>query len=280
MVEPGSALTVAAPPEQRSLTAAQIRADVNLIQEVMAAVMKKDVHFGTIPGTLKPTLYKPGAEKILSTFRIAAADPSVEDLSSSDEIRYRLVVRGVHQVTEQFLGAGIGECSSSEEKYRWRKPVCPEEWTETTEDRRREVWKRGEGGKPYQLKQVRTNPADVANTILKMAHKRALVAMTLVVTAASDVFSQDIEDLPEEVREAVTEGPPQASTPTIQPPQRRSQAAVPQTTNGAWQAITSKFDGKCSGCGALMKAGTTIYYNRAEKSALCVSCHEAPTESL
>ena len=200
------------------LTADEIRANVNLIQKVLRSVMKKDVHFGVIPGTQKNTLYKPGAEKILSTFRIAAGEPIIEDLTS-EEIRYRVIVKGIHQVTNQFLGAGIGECSSGEEKYKWRRPVCKEEWDDTPEDRRREVWKKVEG-KAVKLKQVRMNPTDVANTVLKMAHKRALVAMTLVVTAASDVFNQDIEDLPEEVREAVTDGEGKA---LVAQPQRASE---------------------------------------------------------
>ena len=55
--------------EVMPLTAAQVKAQVQLIQQVMESVMLKDVHYGTIPGTPKPTLYKAGSEKILSTFR-------------------------------------------------------------------------------------------------------------------------------------------------------------------------------------------------------------------
>jgi hypothetical protein len=195
----------------RPLTAVEIRAGVNLIQEVMKGVMKQDVHFGKIPGTPKPTLYKAGAEKLLSTFRIATEPSIVEDLSSADEIRYRVTVSAKLQSTGALLGAAIGECSSSEEKYRWRRPVCEEEFNETPEDRRRKVWKKGEQ-KAYQQKQVRTNPADVANTVLKMAHKRALIAVTLVVTAASDIFQQDIEDLPEELQQEIAaEGAPHSA---------------------------------------------------------------------
>jgi hypothetical protein len=202
----------------RPLTAVEIRAGVNLIQEVMKGVMKEKVHFGTIPGTPKPTLYKAGAEKLLSTFRIATEPSHVEDLSTADEIRYRVTVSAKLQSTGAFLGAAIGECSSSEEKYRWRRPVCPEEFNETPEDRRRTAWKKGDDKKPYQQKQVRTNPSDVANTVLKMAHKRALIAITLVVTAASDIFQQDIEDLPEELQQEIAaEGAPQSAVSHVNP---------------------------------------------------------------
>ncbi len=180
----------------RSLTAADVRAQVNLMQDVMAEVMIKDTHFGVIPGTPKPTLYKAGAEKIMSTFRLAA-DPTVEDLGRDGEVHYRVRV-AILSNGGAFLGAGIGECSSQEDKYAWRGAVCPEEFDATPENRRRVKFAKYKGS-VEQKKQVRTNPADVANTILKMAKKRGMIDGVLTVTAASDLFSQDIEDLPPEI---------------------------------------------------------------------------------
>jgi len=200
----------------RTATAADIRAQVNLIQEVMRAVMKDGTHYGTIPGTQKPTLYKPGSEKILSTFHIAI-EPIVTDLSTPDEARFRVETRATTQAGGAYLGSGIGEASSAEEKYKWRASVCREEWDATAEDRRRAVWKKGTD-KPYQILQVRTNHADVANTVLKMAKKRSQIDVTLTVTAASDVFAQDIEDLPDGVREAVAADEAPAKPPS--PPRR------------------------------------------------------------
>ena len=219
--------------EKKALTAAEVRMQVNLIQEVMKAVMKKDVHYGIIPGTPKPTLYKAGAEKLLVTFRIAADSPIIEDLSTLDTSRYRVTRPGKSIYTGNFLGSGVGECSSDEEKFCWRKPVCPEEFYETPEDHRRDVWKRIEG-KPTKIKQVRTRPADVANTILKMADKRAYVALTLQITAASDIFTQDIEDLPEgldvvENHKCVTVPGPEVKKPNEKP---ESKVPDPKTTNG------------------------------------------------
>lgn len=176
-------------------TAADVRQHVNLIQEVMQAVMKKDTHYGVIPGCQKPSLYKPGAEVLAATFRIAVSYRT-EDLSTAGTIRYRVTAIGTHQTTGIVMGEGMGECSSDEEKYRWRKAVNDDEFNATPENMRRVKF-----GKSYTSKQVRTEPADAANTILKMACKRAQVAMTLNVTAASDIFSQDIEDLPEHLRD-------------------------------------------------------------------------------
>lgn len=204
---------------RKPLTAVDIKAQVQLIQEVMKAVMEKGVHYGIIPGTPKPTLYKPGSEKLLSTFRIGV-EPDSEDLSTMDEVRYRVKAKGFSQTTGEILGVGIGECSSNEEKYRWRKPVCDEEFNETPEDQKRIAWKK-QDGKPYQQKQVRTKPADVANTILKMAKKRAQIDLTLTVTAASDIFDQDLEDMDEATRESVVNG--KEKKPPIAPPQKKGE---------------------------------------------------------
>ena len=190
--------------ESTARTAVQIKAQVQLIQQVMEAVMKQGVHYDTIPGTDKPTLLKPGAEKLMSTFLISA-DPQVEDLSTEDEIRYRVRLVGTHQSSGTVMGIGVGECSSHEEKYKWRRAVCDEEFDQIPEDRKRTKFARGQNKTFYTIKQVRTEAADVANTILKMAKKRALVDFTLTALAASDIFAQDLEDMPEEIREATGE---------------------------------------------------------------------------
>jgi len=208
--------------EKKPLTVMEVKAQINRIQEIMKHVMKKDVHYGTIPGTPKPTLYKPGAEKLLSTFRISD-DVFVEDLSSPDCIRYRVTVKGCSIETGVYLGSGVGECSSEEEKYQWRKAL-PEEFKDAQEDRKREKWFRGRD-KNYKVQQVRTNPADQANTVLKMAKKRAKIDLTLSVLACSDIFEQDLEDMPEEQR-------PQENTEgqlNVEMPKRKSEAQANQT---------------------------------------------------
>jgi hypothetical protein len=189
-------------PRAVTLTAAQIKAQVQLIQQVMKAVMKDGVHYGIIQGTDKPTLYKAGAEVLLATFRIAV-DPQIEDLSTEDVVRYRIRCVGTHQTSGTVMGAGIGECSSGEEKYKWRRAVCDEEFDAFPEGRRRTKFARGRNNTIYQNKQVRTEPADEANTVLKMAKKRAEVDFTLTALAASDIFAQDLEDLdPDELAAA------------------------------------------------------------------------------
>lgn len=177
-------------------TAGEIRAQVNRIQEVMQAVMIRGTHYGTVPGCGdKPALFKAGAEKLMMTFRLAI-DPEVEDLSDASVRRYRVRTRVTAQATGAFLGVGLGECSGDEEKYAWREAACKEEYEAADPALRRQKWRRGQ---PAPTAQVRTNQADVANTVLKMAKKRSLVDAVLTVTAASDIFTQDIEDMSEEI---------------------------------------------------------------------------------
>lgn len=204
------------------------------IAQMMATVMKKDIDYGTIPGTPKPTLYKPGSEKLLSMFHLAAK-PIVDDLSTPDCMRFRVFVQITEMGSGRYLGEGVGEASSAETKYQWRSIVCEEEFQTTPDDRRRVIWKDKEYGKrvtPYPLKQVRTCMEDIANTVLKMAKKRAQIDAVLTVTAASDVFMQDAQeiidagiDLPDEAPQAQPERPA-----TLQPkqPQPINQATAQQ----------------------------------------------------
>ena len=220
----GSEMVVASE-QQYPMTAMGVVAQVRLIQEVMKSVMRDGTHFGVIPGCAKPSLWKPGAEKLLVTFRIAT-ESVVEDLSTSDEARYRVTRKATAISNGAFLGSASGECSSNEEKYKWRGIVCAAEYEATPEDRRREKFKRD----GTSFKQVRTNHADVANTILKMADKRAYVALALQTTAASDLFTQDLEDLPAEIVESIA-GEHEAPR-TVQPPKPKVTAAVAEVFGG------------------------------------------------
>lgn len=210
---------------------ASLRAQIQMIQHAMTEVMIENVHFGKIPGTAKPSLWKSGAEVLCAMFRIAPIFLT-EDLSTPDCVRYRVRCIGRHQTTGIDLGEGVGECSSDEAKYRWRSPVCDEEFAATPVDRRREKWVRGGNG-AYVQKQIRTECADVGNTVLKMSAKRAHVSMVLNVLAASDCFSQDLEDLPDGVLVDGERKPPQRAG-------RRQQQARPRSSGGHGNATDAQ----------------------------------------
>lgn len=222
--------------EYKVLSPVQLLSRKTAIKQIQKAVMIKDIHFGILPGTEKPTLYKAGADELTGTFNIGREDPKVEDLSTEDEIRYRVTIRLFSRISGRFLGAGIGECSSNEEKYRWRKPVCTQEWEETAEDRRREKWvkvgwdpkKKENIGK--KIKQVRTNPSDIANTILKMGDKRGYVHATISVLGISDLFEQDLEDLEENTRDHIlAEERTKGGKPEVKAPEQKTEETAAAT---------------------------------------------------
>lgn len=187
------------------LSVAERQAQINIIQELMRNNMKEGTHFGKVFTGAKASLWKPGAELIAMTLRIAI-DHNVEDLSGPDDVRYRIKAIATRQVDGVFLGATYGECWSAEQKYMWREAVVMKEFDATPEDRRRIKYEKSNNRDGYnEAYQVRTHPPDAANTIIKMACKRADVAVVLLVTAASDIFTQDIEDLPAEMRDAITD---------------------------------------------------------------------------
>ncbi len=212
------------------LSAKQLTSRLALIQDVMRTVMKPDQDYGKIPGTDKPTLYKPGAEKLCVTFRLSASAPLIEAVPElTGDVRYRVQVP-ILSSDGAVLAVGVGECSTGEEKYRWRRPVHPSEFQAAADDQKRQKWTRA--GDLWD--QVRVNPADVANTVLKMAHKRAYIHGVIMATAAGAIFTQDIEDMPDGVGQDEHD---QRRAP-IQAPQRK--AAAPPTGAGSTVIITIK----------------------------------------
>jgi len=179
-------------------SAAEVLTLRHTLQQVYGKILKKGIHFQSFKQGATPSLLKPGAEAILTAFRIAPYY-QVEDLSTDDQRRYRVLCTGRHLITDKDLGQGVGECSSDEEKYKWRQAVCKEEYEAAPATRRREKWKKawGRSTKAYKVEQVRTEIADQANTVLKMAKKRAYVDMCIALTGCSDLFTQDLEDMPD-----------------------------------------------------------------------------------
>lgn len=205
--------------QTEALTPADIIGQVALIQQVMAGVMHDGEHFGRIPGCgEKPSLLKPGAEKLAMTFRLAPEyDIKVEDLGGDH--RDYLVVCSLRSLTSrEFVGQGVGSCSTKEAKYRFRtgaveftgEPVPSEYWDTRKDDPagaleliggRGHSTKKNPDTGMWEIvvageKVEHDNPADTYNTVLKMAQKRAFIAAILSATAASDIFTQDLEDLP------------------------------------------------------------------------------------
>lgn len=208
---------------ERPLRVEDVLEQVGLIQKIMHSVMKKDEHYGVIPGTNKPCLLKPGAEKICFTFRLAPEYEVIEREMEHGHREYRVCCT-LRTVTGRSVGQGVGSCSTMESKYRFRtgpkeatgKPVPHEYWNTRKSDPQKALEMIGGKGhvvaKEDGIWQVFTQGekvendsiADAYNTVLKMAKKRAHVDAVLTATAASDIFTQDLEEIAEN-RAAISE---------------------------------------------------------------------------
>ncbi len=191
------------------LTVEALKSQVNLIQHVMKEVMHEGDHYGVVPGTEKPTLLKAGAEKLCMVFHLRALYPSVERIDLPNGHREQIVTCSLVSPAGEVIANGLGSCSTMESKYRYRNvadyDVLDDEIPVDSKERKAEYRKQGFGMKKvegiwrwvkYKDAQRQENPdiADVYNTVLKMAAKRALTAATLNATAASDIFTQDMEE--------------------------------------------------------------------------------------
>ena len=132
---------------------------INSFQQIVQENLKEGHDYGIIPGCgKKPSLLKPGAEKILMLFGVTSEYELVERVQDYEKGFFAYTVccqlsKGGNLITE-----GVGHCNSKESRYKNQDPYT------------------------------------VANTCLKMAKKRSQVDAVLTIASLSQIFTQDIED--------------------------------------------------------------------------------------
>ncbi len=185
----------------RTLTAVEItplstdrlKQRVQQIQQIMRQLMLNRVHYGIIPGTEKPSLWRAGAELLGLTFHLSGV-PEVEQIGGEGEVAYRIITK-LYDASGGLVSVGVGECSSSEEKFAWREAICQEEFDGTDPTLRRVKYRRDrDSGEILTVNQIHTNPADQRNAVLKRASTRSFREAILRGTAASDIFDQQLEE--------------------------------------------------------------------------------------
>lgn len=187
------------------------------IVKAFQKLMTDGVDYGPVPGSKKPTLLQPGAQKLDNLFGLVprfSLDDRDEDWSGEQhggEPFFRYLVRCQLMRGEFVMGEGIGECNSWESKYRFRiaERVCPNCGHDTIIKTKKKSWwcAKFKGGCNAGFEENderitgqdtgrKLNPEifDQVNTLLKMAQKRAHVAATINATSASEFFTQDMED--------------------------------------------------------------------------------------
>ncbi|WLR44519.1 hypothetical protein LC087_19320 (plasmid) [Bacillus carboniphilus] len=134
---------------------------INQFQMVIQNTLKREHDFGVIPGTGKPTLLKPGAEKIHMLFGVTSEYEVTEKIQDYDKGFFAFTIRCMIYKDGNKITEGVGHCNTKERKY------------------------------------IKQDAYTLANTCLKMAKKRAQIDATLTLASLSEIFTQDIEDIKE-----------------------------------------------------------------------------------
>lgn len=167
---------------------------INTMQTMVQRALKKDHDFGIIPGTNKPTLLKPGAEKILLIFGLTSEYEFMDKTEDFNKGFFSYSVKCILTKNGNKITEGVGHCNTYEGRYRWRwireneisSNINKEDLMSKT-DR----W----GRATYRI--ANEDPYTLVNTVLKMAKKRAQVDAVLTVGGLSEIFTQDLEDITE-----------------------------------------------------------------------------------
>jgi len=132
-------------------------------QAVVQKTLKKGHDYGEIPGTRgKPTLLKPGAEKILMLLGLSSEYEIVERVQDYEQGFFAFTVKCILSRNGLKVTEGVGHANTREKRYQ------------------------------------NQDPFSLANTVLKMAKKRAQVDAVLTVASLSEIFTQDLEDFADE----------------------------------------------------------------------------------
>ena len=138
---------------------AQTMQKITQFQKVIQQTLRQNHDYGVVPGTDKPTLLKPGAEKILMMMGLQSEFEIVDSTRDFENGFFQYQVRCKLYKGDMLITEGLGSCNTKERKY------------------------------------AKQDPFSIDNTVLKMAKKRALVDAALLVASLSDVFTQDLEDM-------------------------------------------------------------------------------------
>ncbi len=209
-------------PVDTSMSVAQLEARLAVYDAVRTAAvnrLKENTDYGKpYDGAPKPCLLKAGAEKLNVFFGFGREIIVTERVEGEGYFEVRCTCRITRN--GQLVATGTGSCNSRE--YRYDKQINPTKYD--AQDQRRPM-----------------TVFDLKNTIEKIAAKRCFVDAILGATGLSDIYTQDLDDDPDLVRE-------------------RS-----KPTGGNLKAMQSRYDGKCTGCGGAIIAGDDIMYQAGNK---------------
>ena len=157
------------------------------------AILQDGTDYSVIPGTQKPTLLKPGAEKLLMAAGLGFTIERIPEpgTDARQGVTYRTTIRRGDDIVAQcdgyagydedrFYQASAQRRIEAERRERsnaakYQRAVNSKKWEDLPEEDYCAPW----------------------NSVMKMAEKRSLVGAVLNALAASGLFTQDLEDMPD-----------------------------------------------------------------------------------
>jgi len=243
------------------ITGDDIRHRIAELQDFVKQYMVEGEDYGVIPGTAKPTLLKPGAEKLCDVYGFQRLFQTMNRVEDWEHGLFHYEVRAdlVNARSGLVVAQGFGSANSKEARYRWRQAnrSCPECDAEAIIKGKAEYgggWlcfkKQGGCGAKFVGGDARItdqpvgriendDPFTLVNTLLKMAKKRALVDAVLSATRSSGLFTQDMEDI----------APEPAPQPAASKPK-------PDKWRCSGCKATNEDPERCYNCGRVRGAGT------------------------
>lgn len=171
-----------------------------VLKKYISSQMVDGIDYGIIQGTPKPTLYKPGAEKLAQLFgygaRIVHRDKEIDLHHNFAMFSYTYEI--YHIRTGNVVAQCEGSTNSHEKKYKMR------------------------GSQEVPI-------GDLMNTLMKMAQKRAYVGAVIQATGASDFYTQDIDSV-EDAESSGVRAPPRtvkASVPGVKSARATDESQAP-----------------------------------------------------
>ncbi len=182
----------------------------NTIAKALEQLMTEGVHYGTIPGSNKLTLFKPGAEVfaymagVSATYQVETIDLDIGTDVTHRE--YRVITTMYADEERKVVGQGVGSCSTLEPNYRYSGNQfevtgerIPDDWKKNKAKYKKagltakQVDGQWEWVKLLSGRQERADIAETFNTVLKMARKRSYIDGVITALALSDVFVQEYD---------------------------------------------------------------------------------------
>lgn len=224
----------------------------NDFAEFSKSILKEKLDYGVIPWVSKPSLFKPGAEKLRVAYGLGVEITRTGEILNLEADFYDVnYLATIKDRNGNIIAQCEGSANTHEDKYRYAWIPADKPATKEEEDNLKAL-KQGKRSKPngswqWMQKAEASNRISLKNTIQKMAQKRAFVWAILMATGASEFFTQDVEDMGIattseviEIKEEKKEEKNQTSSPVSNSEDSKPETTKPRFNEPEFKELSEK----------------------------------------